>query len=317
MTGSDRRTLAEIAHEYYSNGLTQAAIAEKFGISRPLVSRKLTEARDKGIVKIFIDDYEQEISAMEQQFLSIFNLKGIRIASVPTDDVALSVQITAQLGARYLSEFINDGDRLGLGWGWTLYEMSKAFKQQEFSVEMVCQLTGSVDNAHTRGYSNEIVGNFAKKLNAASAYTLPCPVMVDNVIISDTLRHDAKIRELLNRGSTCNKFLINIALPDKESCLYQAGYLDDTDLETLTNSGSVGSVNCRFFNEQGEVSDQDIDNRTMGISIEQIKNADCVLACITGKQKAEAVYIALKHGLINVLVIDSQTAEAILDLAGA
>ena len=36
------------------------------------------------------------------------------------------------------------------------------------------------------------------------------------------------------------------------------------------------------------------------------------MACITGRDKAEAVYYALKANFIDVLVIDSVTAEAIL-----
>jgi len=195
--------------------------------------------------------------------------------------------------------------------------MSTFFPHLPFSASVVCQLTGSVDNAMTRGYANEIVGNLSKKLNAQKAYTFPCPVMVDNAIISDTLRHDLKVRSVLECGSQCNKLFINIALPDNDSCLFQAGYIGEKELSELASRKAVGSICCRFFDENGRVCDEEIDSRTMGISIEEIKKAECILACITGCMKAKAVYSALKAGLIDVLVIDSITASAVLKLAEA
>ena len=308
----EKNLLVEISKQYYEQGKTQAEIAKRFNISRPMVSRKLAEARDTGIVKIFIDSTYDNMSVLERRLFAKFNLKGLCIASVPEDDEALSVQLTARAGAQYLSKFINPGDRIGVGWGWTLYEMSTYFPQLPIGTSLVCQITGSVDNAMTRGYANEIVSNFYQKLSAREAYSFPCPVMVGSPDISDVLIHDTKINNVLSLGRECNKLFVNIALPDRISCLYQAGYIDDKDLGRLHQNQAVGSICCRFFDRDGNVCDEDLDQRTLGISIEEIKNAECVMACITGKAKAKAVYYALKANMIDVLVIDSVTAEAIL-----
>ena len=50
---------------------------------------------------------------------------------------------------------------------------------------------------------------------------------------------------------------------------------------------------------------------------EDIRRADCVMACITGRQKAQAIYSALRNELIDILVIDSLTAEEIMRIAEA
>ena len=62
MANWDRQLLGKIARLYYEDGQTQAQIAERFGISRPIVSRKLAEAREAGIVKIFIDTGDDGMS---------------------------------------------------------------------------------------------------------------------------------------------------------------------------------------------------------------------------------------------------------------
>lgn len=313
----NRKLLIDIAKLYYEQGLTQAEIAQRYDVSRTIVSRKLAEARESGIVKIFIDSEEDTINDLERRFLAAFPLNGLRIASVPDDNTDLAVRLTAKLGAEYLSGFLQEGDRLGVSWGWTLYEMSSAMEPQNFSADMVCQLTGSVDNAMVRGFANEIIGNLSRKLNAKEAYTFPCPVIVDSPIISDTLRHDFKIRRVLESGAQCNKLLVNIALPDTESCLYQAGYVTDADIDRLIANHAVGSICCRFFDENGNPCDESTGSRTLGITIEDLRRADCIMACLTGIKKARAIYCALKAGLINVLVIDSITAAEVMRIADA
>ena len=136
--------------------------------------------------------------------------------------------------------------------------------------------------------------------------------MVSSNHIANALTNDPKINNVLSLGKECNKLFVNIALPDRKSCLYQAGYIDDSDLGRLHSHQAVGSICCRFFNQNGDICDEELNNRTLGISIDEIKKSECVMACITGRDKAEAVYYALKANFIDVLVIDSVTAEAIL-----
>ncbi len=311
---TNRRLLQAIAKLYYEEGKTQSEIAEQFEISRPKVSRKLAEARECGIVKIFIDDALDEISEMEQKFLSAFQLKGVRIASVPEDDDELRVQLTARLGAEFFPRFLNSGDKIGVNWGWTLYELSREFPQLKLNDTSIFQLSGAVDNANCRSFAHEIISNFSGKLNAKDAFCLPCPAMVESPIIADILMHDAKLKNLLDQAEECNKLMVNIAMPDESSCLYQAGYLKDEQLELIKNKHVVGSICSRFYDKNGYIVDEDIDSRTIGISLESIKNAECVMACIVGSRKAEAVYYALKAGWIDVLVIDSLMAKRITEM---
>lgn len=53
----DKKTerLVNVARMYYEQGRTQSEIADRYGISRPMVSKLLKEARDRGIVTIRIN----------------------------------------------------------------------------------------------------------------------------------------------------------------------------------------------------------------------------------------------------------------------
>lgn len=79
MSGTtDIKLLAKIARMYYEEDMTQAAIARKLNMSRSLVSKLLTKARDKGIVKITIcDESNRPYQEMENYLKKIFGLSTV------------------------------------------------------------------------------------------------------------------------------------------------------------------------------------------------------------------------------------------------
>ena len=58
--------LAAVARKYYLEDLKQSEIAQQMGVSRPMISKMLREARELGIVKISILDDEQPNQRLER-----------------------------------------------------------------------------------------------------------------------------------------------------------------------------------------------------------------------------------------------------------
>ena len=54
--------------------------------------------------------------------------------------------------------------------------------------------------------------------------------------------------------------------------------------------------------------------RMISISMEQFKKIDRKISLVSGVSKANAVLSALKGGLVDVLILDSNLAEALLKL---
>lgn len=54
--------------------------------------------------------------------------------------------------------------------------------------------------------------------------------------------------------------------------------------------------------------------RTIGVSLEDIRHAECVLACVADRKKAAVLHAALVGGYIDVLMVDSITARLLLDI---
>lgn len=312
-----RDIITEIAKLYYEEGMTQAQISARLGISRPIISRRLTEARESGIVKIFIRSNEVNMSDLERRLFSTFTLKGVKVVDVPEDDKELAVEITAREGAAYLKEFLQPGDRVGVDWGWTINMLISSFSAYDSGVDTVVQCTGNMNDVQIKSSPDGIIKAFAAKLRAKHAYSLSVPVMVENRIIANTLRYDRHIERALSCLDTCNKFIVNIAYPGEGSCLYNLGYINDDDVARLSSEGVVGSICCRFFDRDGKICDSKLDECTISANLDQLKKAECVMSCLSGKKKASAVYYALRHNLINVAVLDRYLASEILDLVAA
>ncbi|MDI8607657.1 hypothetical protein MJK89_25630, partial [Salmonella enterica subsp. enterica serovar Lubbock] len=78
----DMRLLVEIAQMYYEEGAKQVDVAKKFNISRSLVSKYLTKARDLGLVEIIIyDEQLHPYNQLENRLKNTLNLSEVIIIS--------------------------------------------------------------------------------------------------------------------------------------------------------------------------------------------------------------------------------------------
>lgn len=304
--------LRTIAKLYYKQDFTQSEIAERCGLSRPKVSRMLTEAREKGIVKIFIADELDTMEEMEEQILQKFHLKAVKIIPTPIDDHFLSQQIIAQEAAKFMANLLEPNDIIGVSWGYTIYTIAKAFPALSLPGLELMQLSGNLDSVNKASRADEIINILCQKFNAKTAYTFPCPAMVDNPIILDTMLHDKKIKLLLEKAACCNKAIVNLAAMDENDCLYKGGYIDEAGMQLLRSKKAAGRICCRYINEDGNVCDEAMDRRTMGVSLADLKKKRFVMTCVSSEKKLPVLRAALKGEYIHALAINSTCGEKLL-----
>ena len=86
------------------------------------------------------------------------------------------------------------------------------------------------------------------------------------------------------------------------------------DLEMLKQDNVSGDIALRFFDHDGQECNTTLKERMISISMEQFKKIDRKISLVSGVSKANAVLSALKGGLVDVLILDSNLAEALLKL---
>lgn len=117
MNIEERKNLVRVCKMYYYESWTQEKIAEKLGVSRPVISKMLQRAKDEGIIEIVIHDDDREISNLEKELEQAFHLKQVLV--VPTKDLNKELVSSAvgRAAAQFVQRLIKNGDRVGVSWG--------------------------------------------------------------------------------------------------------------------------------------------------------------------------------------------------------
>ncbi|WP_418704353.1 sugar-binding transcriptional regulator [Anaerotruncus massiliensis (ex Liu et al. 2021)] len=312
----DGQLLYTVARLYYLDNLNQAEISAEMGLSRPKVSRLLAKAREDGIVNIQISPPPcGDVHELEERIRARFGLEHVLVTESPYADDKRALADTVRQAAPFFQGFLRDGDKIGIAWGYTLLKLAEHLQEVSMPASVILQIAGNLDNADSNNFANEIVRHFSQKLGVKSLNTLPCPVVVENSIIVDLLLHDSKISHIINQVNGVDVAFPNIGVLSEENCLWRTGYISTEELQQLHRSGSVGCICCRFINERGEIVDPSLDERTISIGLEALRSARPSCACIASDDKVPPLIGSLRAGLVDVLAIDSRTAETLLAYA--
>lgn len=313
--GYDEQLLYEVAKMYYIDNRTQAEISEQFNLSRPKISRLLSRAREDGIVQISLTKPSSDgIQELEDRLKELLGLKNILVFPTFSSDEGENIRSMAPIAAKFFTHFIEDGDKIGVSWGYTLLEIAKSLPVSTHSDASIVQIAGNLDNADSTNFANEIIRQFGEKMYIDHKSTLPCPIMVENSIIVDLLMHDTKIGSIIDQINSVNVAFVNVGILSENNCLCRTGFITPDNLCALQSKGAVGCICSRFINIDGELTDADYDRRTIGITLSALKSARISCACIASDRKILPLLGAIRGGLINTIVIDSNSALQLANL---
>lgn len=308
----DKDKLAiNVAKLYYRSDFSQQKIAQELGVSRPSISRLLQYAKDKGYVNIQIVDPVEDMSIMEQRLKDKLHLKDVKIASSTINDEEEIKKYISIAAAQYLDGIIKDGDIIGVGWGTTLYNMSQALIPRSIKGSQVVQLEGGLSNSEWNNYSREILENFANSFNTVAQY-LPLPVIFDNKATKEQVDKDRYIKRILELGRHANIALFSVGTVRPNALFFRLGYTDIQEQEKIQRN-SVGDICSRFFDVEGRVCNRDLDERTVGITLSELRDKEYSIMISGGEGKINAIKAALKGRYANVLITDQFTGKALLE----
>lgn len=305
------KRVIEAARLYYLLDYNQNEIAKILGVSRPTVSRFLQTAKSEGFVEIKIKDPNEDAESLAAHLEEKYKLKKAIIAAVPQFEDHIIKNYLGEKAAAYLHEIVKDNDIIGVTWGTTLYHVAIELKQKFVKDVKVVQLKGGVSHAETNTYASEILYLFGKAFNT-TPHHLPLPAIVDHVVVKQAMEADRHIHRILDLGKQANIALFTIGPVKSDSLLFQLGYFTETDLESLFGK-AVGDICSRFFDKDGNVCNESLNDRTLGINFEDLKTKEQSILIAGGPSKIDGIHGALKGRFANVLVTDQHTAQFLLD----
>lgn len=312
MTSKDElRLLIDIAQMYYGESATQNAVAKKFNISRSLVSKYLSRAKDLGIVEIRVhDELFHPYKQLEEKLKKKFELENI--VCVNTTDPSQVKQRIGDATAKFLSRVIQSDSVIGVSAGTTVYEVAtNMFLNVSMNKLTFVPLVGGLGKEHTDIHANVICDIFARRTGGMSV-ELHAPVLVDSSNAKEVLLSQRFIKKTFDLMKRVDIALVGIggAMVYSET---KKAYLQNVDPSTLENKELViGDICYNFFDKHGRYVDTDWNRRVMAIDLEEIQKIPLVIGAAGGLHKVEGIRAALKGQLINVLITDIVTARELL-----
>lgn len=297
----------KVATLYYRDGFNQQEIASELAISRATVSRLLQFGRDKGLVTIKIHNPLAPLQQLRTALLKKYpTLKEAII--VPGKDNPLEEVGIA--GAKFVEGIIKDNDIIGLGWGRTVYQVALHITPKDVAGIKVVQMKGSMANTETRNYAFETVNTFAGAFNTLPQY-LPVPVIFDHAQTKELVANDTHIKYILKLGKEANIAMFTVGTVRDSALLFRLGYFTAAEQKTLQKK-AVGDVFSRFIDNQGRIVDEDINKRTIGISLSELRKKEYSILVAANVAKVPAIHGALVAGYANTLVIDQESANDLI-----
>ncbi|WKZ35241.1 MAG: sugar-binding transcriptional regulator [Anaerolineales bacterium] len=307
--------LADVAEMYYLEEQNQAKIAKTIGLTRSMVSRMLTEARENGIVEIRIQRPLQFDPELESMLKEKFGLKDAFVVVTHHRSGERLTRILGNAGAQMLARYLGPKKILGLAWGTSISATVDAFEARETMPVKVVQLVGAMGARIMEYDGHDLVTRITEKLGG-EAYYLNAPYLCQSPEIAKSLLETKSIRETIAMGKKTDLALLGIGTTSPDfSSFYLAGYVTRRELDELRKAGAIGDVCGLHFDVNGQAACNDFCERLVSIRSQDLLGIPVRLAVAGGEGKADAILGALRSKYVNVLVCDSKTARKVLELA--
>ncbi|HYF92424.1 MAG TPA: sugar-binding transcriptional regulator [Symbiobacteriaceae bacterium] len=307
---NERETLYQIARMYYIEDATQVQIAERFGLSRPNVSRSLKRCRELGIVRIELTYPYSTNHQLQETLKRRFHLRDAVVVSNTNSPEGGQV-LVGRAAAFYLKTLIRNGEVVGLSWGSTLCEVVQAYDSDPLDDVAVVQLMGGLELLPGAHQANVLVQRMADAVGGRP-YFLYAPVLVQKEHARELLVQDRSIREILALGRRATVAVVGIGALDPRHPSALMSILPAEAIAELKQAGAIGEVCCQFYDADGKPCNTSLADRTVGISIADLDRIPTLIAVAHGLEKANAIRAALRGGWADVLVTDEATARSVL-----
>lgn len=309
------RLITKVARLYHERDYKQTDIAAQLDLSQATVSRLLKKAKSERIVRTVISVPVGTFPDLEEQLQRTYSLKNaIVVDCVQKEDPMREIGAAA---AYYVETTLKQGEVIGISsWSGTLLAMVDAMHPISRQTEaQVVQTLGGVGNPTAEAHANRLTGRLATLTNG-EAHSLPAPGVVGSAESMRVMLDDQFTQQALSLFDSITLALVGIGSVDPSPLLASSGNIfSPKELEQLQAEGAVGDICLRFFDEQGQPASTSLNERVIGLQLEQLRNVQRAVGIAGGERKIAAIRGALRGGWINVLITDRYTAESLLNNA--
>lgn len=297
---------------YHAFGLTQSEVATQLGIGRSTVIRLLEDARQRGEVKITIDERLPDLVALSIRLEQALGLDEAIVVPSLTGTGGTARAVGLALG-KLLSESITDDMTIGVGWGRTLSAALESFNPpKRTGIRVMSLMGGAVKTQATNPF--EFAWRLATELQA-QCFLFPSPLVLDSAAMRQQLMADRSIARLTSLARALDLAVVSAGSLAERSGSLVHQVITEKEAEELVARGCVADIMCNFIDARGALIDHPINDRIMSVGLDAVRGARHKLLASGGRDRAAAILAVHRSIGCNTLITDEQAARAMLDLA--
>lgn len=296
---------------YYIAGRTQDEIASEMGISRQVAQRLVSLAVSEKLVRVWIEHPIARCLDLAQALSDRFGL--VRAEVVPTDPGRDGGAVgIAEAAAAEISRWLRREQPIvmAVGTGRTLKAAVDHLPPIACRQHCVVSLTGNVGPDGTAAYYN-VIFSMAEVVEARH-FPMTLPVYLASPEERELMLRQSLLRSTRALAGTADVAFVGIGQMDDEAPLYLDRFLTREELAREQAAGAAGEICGWIFDRDGALLEGGANTRTASAPIPD-RARTTVIALAKGSRKRPAIAAALRGGLVNGLITDEATAEALLE----
>lgn len=308
---NELRMIARVAQMYHVDNQRQSDIAGHLRISQATVSRMLKRAQEEEIVRTTVVAPSGTFADLEAALRSKYGIAEAVVVECSEDrDGAIMARI-GEAAAHIVEATLQPNEIIGVSsWSETILKMVENIHPMKTGkAKHVVQTLGGMGDPTVQVHANQLTTRLAK-LTGAEAHLLSAPGVAQSREAKLVLLGDTYLRETMELFEKVTLSIIGIGPVEASSMLAKSGNVFSTrELEAVKDAGGVGDIGLRFFDVDGQPVKMPLDERVIGMTLDDLSKIDRVIALAGGQSKTLAIHGALKSGVIDLLVTDKFTAE--------
>lgn len=311
---NELRMIARVAQMYHVENQRQADIAAHMRISQATVSRMLKRAQEEEIVRTTVVSPSGTYAELETELRHKFGIAEAIVVECSEDrDGAIMARI-GEAAAHFLEATLQPGEVVGVSsWSETILKMvDNIHPMKSGKAKQVVQTLGGMGDPAVQTHANQLTTRLAK-LTGAEAHLLSAPGVAQSREAKLVLLSDTYVRQTMELFSKVTLAIVGIGAMEPSSMLSRSGNVfTSREIAEVKDAGGVGDISLRFFDADGKPVKTPMDERVIGMTLEELSKIDRVIALAGGLSKTPAIRGALRTGAIDLLVTDKFTAQRLL-----
>ena len=300
------KKLVTVAKMYYEDNMNQSEIAKVIGVSRPLISILLSEAKELGIVEIKINSPFEMDNNIMRVLCKTYNIKGGSLIN-GVNSKSMTEKMIVKSSYDFIKKTANHGEYIGISWGNMIGDVVEFIENQEEKLIIdgnVCSLVGNSATANKYYHTDELCRAFGQATGCEPHFAL-APAFYET---NEDLISVSKVDFLSKIQQSWEK--VNFALVNIEN------HPSVPDLATASRFGSkikdaVGHMVSYFYDKEGNIIESENDV-VLRIPLEQLKKADIVMGICRCNVTVDNLIGALKTGILTHIFVEQQIAQEVV-----